>query len=366
MNEETVVISLDKVTVGRYQVWGSMSKETYEQFRESIRNNGIAQRIIVDEDYVIIDGHHRYRAAIDCGLTEIPVEVIRGLTEEEKEGQAYWRNTLSRSLTPKDLKPVAKRLRDQGKSYRLIGNWLGKHHTTVVEWLKEADVACSTGGKSTVDQIESADGKLRPASAASAETLTEREQTAVRMREEGATLREIAKAIGVSSHITAANTLKRAEEKAVLAARVSTEPSEPEPEEQADESEDCGEPVWWDSEIEPEDAAAIKKAEQDAHIQKVYEMVEYMARTAAEAPMYTENDMSADNRLLYYIHCNLRPFLGKYSGSFGAYSSAKDERAKELYVEQVQLLTEIGLRVLLTIDQDSIYKILEVLGRDFN
>jgi DNA modification methylase len=46
----------------------------------SIRAFGFRQPIVVDEDYVIIVGHTRYKAALKLGLTEVPVHVARGLT----------------------------------------------------------------------------------------------------------------------------------------------------------------------------------------------------------------------------------------------------------------------------------------------
>ncbi|AMV25251.1 DNA adenine methyltransferase YhdJ [Gemmata sp. SH-PL17] len=49
----------------------------------SIRAFGFRQPIVVDECDVIIVGHTRYRAALELGLTEVPVHVARGLTPEQ-------------------------------------------------------------------------------------------------------------------------------------------------------------------------------------------------------------------------------------------------------------------------------------------
>jgi len=40
--------------------------------------------IVVDEDYIILGGNMRHRAAIEAGWTQIPVIVATGLTEEQK------------------------------------------------------------------------------------------------------------------------------------------------------------------------------------------------------------------------------------------------------------------------------------------
>lgn len=137
-----------------------------------------------------------------------------GLTDEEKEGHAYFLNTLGRDISKKEKQEAAVNLRRAGKSYRLIGAWLGVGHATVIRWMKETE-EIPVGSLEPRGKVEAADGKSYAAFAPSAETLTEREETALRLRDEGHTLKEIALAIGVSSPQTASNTLARAESKRV-------------------------------------------------------------------------------------------------------------------------------------------------------
>jgi DNA modification methylase len=47
---------------------------------KSIKEFGFRQPIVVDEDYVIIVGHTRYKAALKLGLKKVPVHVAKGLT----------------------------------------------------------------------------------------------------------------------------------------------------------------------------------------------------------------------------------------------------------------------------------------------
>src|SRR5271165_4334437 len=47
---------------------------------DSIRVYGFRQPIVVDENYEIIAGNTRYKAAIKLGLKQVPVHVARGLT----------------------------------------------------------------------------------------------------------------------------------------------------------------------------------------------------------------------------------------------------------------------------------------------
>jgi hypothetical protein len=49
----------------------------------SIREFGVRQPIVVDEDYVIVVGHTRYKAALMLALAEVPVHVVVGLTPDQ-------------------------------------------------------------------------------------------------------------------------------------------------------------------------------------------------------------------------------------------------------------------------------------------
>lgn len=49
----------------------------------SIKEFGFQQPIVIDKDGVIIVGHTRFKAAKDLGLSEVPVVIADGLTEEQ-------------------------------------------------------------------------------------------------------------------------------------------------------------------------------------------------------------------------------------------------------------------------------------------
>lgn len=49
----------------------------------SIREYGFRQPIVVDEQGVIVVGHTRYKAALKLGLTQVPVHVANGLSQEQ-------------------------------------------------------------------------------------------------------------------------------------------------------------------------------------------------------------------------------------------------------------------------------------------
>lgn len=61
--------------------------DAVEKVANSIREFGWQQSIVVDGDGVVIVGHTRLKAAMMLGLSEVPVTVAEGLTENQV--QAY-------------------------------------------------------------------------------------------------------------------------------------------------------------------------------------------------------------------------------------------------------------------------------------
>ncbi len=61
-----------------------MPREEMEALERSIREFGFVEPVVVDENNLIIGGHQRLAAATTVGLTEVPVMVVRGLSETEK------------------------------------------------------------------------------------------------------------------------------------------------------------------------------------------------------------------------------------------------------------------------------------------
>ncbi|MEK5414340.1 helix-turn-helix domain-containing protein [Paenibacillus sp. FSL L8-0708] len=239
-------------------------------------------------------------------------------------------NTLGRSISKKERQEAAIRLREEGKSERKIAEWLGISQPTAHRWVSAVIPVDSNESRG---KMEASDGKAYDFVKATAETLTEREETALRLREEGRTLKEIALAIGVSSPQTASNTLARAESKRV---ELAEEPDE-------EETHIPAKPA-----IDP----------------RIFELIEYSARTAAEVKDYGDLPLGPDRSLLRFFHESLRPFVGNLSMSAGDYTRATDEMAKELYMEQLGFMAEISLRMLIEHDYSRAEKIMEAIANE--
>jgi DNA modification methylase len=71
------------VEISRIQPYANnprINDQAVEAVAASIRNFGFRQPIVVDEEWTIIVGHTRYKAALWLGLNKVPVHVAKGLS----------------------------------------------------------------------------------------------------------------------------------------------------------------------------------------------------------------------------------------------------------------------------------------------
>jgi DNA modification methylase len=84
-----------------------LNDDAVDAVAASIREFGFRQPIVVDEEGVIIVGHTRYKAAIQLGLTVVPVHVAKGLTPAQAKAYRIADNqTATLSQWNDDLLPV--------------------------------------------------------------------------------------------------------------------------------------------------------------------------------------------------------------------------------------------------------------------
>lgn len=153
------IVSIKEIKIGNFQVWSSIPKETFEQMVSDIRKNGITYPLIVDEDLIIIDGHHRYIAAKEAGISSAPVIIKANLTAEEKLEIAYKENSTRRTITKQEKIARALELRKDRRSIRQIASWLGVGKSTVERWLRQNEGGVPNG---TAERVKGSDGKEYP------------------------------------------------------------------------------------------------------------------------------------------------------------------------------------------------------------
>lgn len=81
----------------RYQVMPPLSSEEYQELYESIKSEGVLEPIHVDEEGVVIDGHHRSKIASELGVP-CPVITHDDLSESKKRSLAFTLNLKRRHL----------------------------------------------------------------------------------------------------------------------------------------------------------------------------------------------------------------------------------------------------------------------------
>ena len=145
----------------KYQVMPSMPPEQFAALKADIAERGVLVPIDVDEDGDILDGHHRYRACTELGITDFPTIVRPGLSEEERRIFARKSNMLRRHLSRKQVRHlIAEQLKDTPSwANNRIGQVLGTDSKTV-KAVRESLERTSEIPK--LDKLVGADGKTRP------------------------------------------------------------------------------------------------------------------------------------------------------------------------------------------------------------
>jgi ParB-like chromosome segregation protein Spo0J len=109
-----------------------LDEAEYAALRDDIAEHGVIYPLVVDEDGNVLDGHHRQAICQELGITP-PVEVRRGLTDEQKHELALSLNLQRRHLSLFQRRDLIRQEleRNPNRSDRAIGRLLGVDHKTV-------------------------------------------------------------------------------------------------------------------------------------------------------------------------------------------------------------------------------------------
>lgn len=148
-NAKLEVISISKIELGTSNPRKSFDPKALKELAESIKEHGILQPILVrpyvDEksswqDYQLVCGERRYRAAIEAGLEEVPCNV-RVLSDEEAFELQIIENLERKDVHPLDEADAFKRMLDSGKYTTLdIAFKMAKPESFIVQRLKLVDL----------------------------------------------------------------------------------------------------------------------------------------------------------------------------------------------------------------------------------
>ena len=150
------------IQIDKYQMLPDMTPDQYAALKEDIAERGVLVPLDVDEHGNILDGHHRYRACVELGITDFPTIVRPGMTEEGRRMFARKSNMLRRHLTREQVRQlVVEQLKDTPSwADRRIGQELGVDHKTVAGARARL---LATGEIPQFDKLVGMDAKERPA-----------------------------------------------------------------------------------------------------------------------------------------------------------------------------------------------------------
>ena len=139
-NDQLKMISIEKLSAGKYQPRSIMNPEPLEELAESIKSQGIMQPILVrmlkENDYEIVAGERRWRAAKLAKLTEVPV-LIKKISDSSALAMALIENIQREDLNIIEEAKGIKRLIDEfGMTHDAAAESLGKSRTAVSNILR--------------------------------------------------------------------------------------------------------------------------------------------------------------------------------------------------------------------------------------
>ena len=139
-NDQLKMMPIEKLSAGKYQPRSIMNPEPLEELAESIKAQGIMQPILVrmltQNDYEIVAGERRWRAAKIAKLTEVPV-LIKEISDPSALAMALIENIQREDLNVIEEARGIKRLIDEFEmTHESAASSLGKSREAVSNTLR--------------------------------------------------------------------------------------------------------------------------------------------------------------------------------------------------------------------------------------
>jgi ParB-like chromosome segregation protein Spo0J len=90
----------------KYQTMPDMPPVQFQALKQDIEERGLFTPIDIDEEGHILDGHQRYQAMVELGITDFPTIVRPGMSEEEKRLYSRKTNMMRRHLGAKQIRQL--------------------------------------------------------------------------------------------------------------------------------------------------------------------------------------------------------------------------------------------------------------------
>ncbi len=147
-------LPIEKMQPGEYQPRTNMDQASLEELAASIRSQGIIQPILVrpisGDNYEIIAGERRWRAAQLAQLHEVPV-LVRNIPDEATLAVALIENIQRENLNPVEEAVGLKRLMDEFElTHEEMAKSVGRSRTAVTNLLRL--LSLSSGAKQLLEK----------------------------------------------------------------------------------------------------------------------------------------------------------------------------------------------------------------------
>ena len=153
MSKEITNISIDvlKVHPRNTEFFDDISGKEYEEFKNSIKEEGIISEIIVAPDMTIISGHQRYKAAKELGITLVPIRIREDLIDEDKKLKVLLAANFGRSKNDdrKQRKVADEYVRLCGFKHGEIGGGHQRVHNGLSAQMSLSEIASQLGTSKT-------------------------------------------------------------------------------------------------------------------------------------------------------------------------------------------------------------------------
>lgn len=139
-NSGTSKIAVTLLHASPYQPRGDFNQEALDALAQSIKEKGVLQPLLVRAEnngtYEIVAGERRYRAAVQAGLTEVPV-IIKEMDNKEVLEVALVENLLRENLSPIEEAEGLQRLIDEfSHTQDALAKVIGKSRSYVANTLR--------------------------------------------------------------------------------------------------------------------------------------------------------------------------------------------------------------------------------------
>ncbi len=139
-NKELKIISVDAIIPNKYQPRTRFEKDTIVELAQSIQENGLIQPLVVraisDDQYELVAGERRYRAAYIAGFKEVPC-IVQDYSEQQSAEIAIIENIQREDLTAiEEAIAYEKLMQSHNYTQSQLATKVGKKQSTIANKLR--------------------------------------------------------------------------------------------------------------------------------------------------------------------------------------------------------------------------------------